>query len=457
MFTKVVKQLVTHWRKKGIQIVVYLDDGFGIAENSEVGKLHSDIVKADLIASGFVPNREKSIWSPCSTVKWLGFVWDLQECVLHIPEAKVIDLQELIGILLANSNKVRIRSLAKVCGKVISLTPAIGNVTQIMTRALFSVINERDDWDQFININFYSDLSFELVFWKNNVNLLIPVPLLAKKSEYSIFCDASDIGAAGFIQNSTHIMYKSWTIPEKVKSSTWREIKAIEICLRSFCNLIYNSTVTFYTDNQNAVSVIEKGSKVLELQNLAFFIYNFCIANCISIHVKWVPRDQNEQADLLSRIVDVDDWRISTEFFDFMNNLWGPHTIDRFANMDNRKIDRYNSLYWNPGSENIDSFTCNWRGDNNWLVPPVSMVSKVINHLVNCKAIGTLVVPKWPSSPFWPLLFDDDLIYKPYVRDVLEFHETNRIFVPGQNRNSIFARGDFKGTVLAVKLNAIDM
>ncbi|XP_063416029.1 uncharacterized protein LOC134697676 [Mytilus trossulus] len=407
--------------------------------------------------SGFVPNREESIWSPSYSLKWLGFIWDLRKCVLQIPESKILDLQECIGIALSNPCKVKIRTLAKICGKVISLTPAIGNVTQIMTRATFAVINERDDWDQCMDINFNSDLIFEFMFWKNNVQLLMPVSLLPKANEVSIFSDASDVGAGGFIQNSTHVMYKSWTNLEKVKSSTWREVKAIELCLVSFAQLVCNSCVVVYTDNQNAVSVIEKGSKILELQNLTLSIFNTCIVNCISINVKWIPREENEKADYLSRIVDIDDWGTSDEFFEFVDNLWGPHSIDRFANMENRKLLRFNSLYWNPGSESMDSFTCNWHEENNWLVPPVALAAKVINHLVKCRAVGTLIVPKWSSSPFWPLLFEEGLHYKPYVEDVFEFLEANRIFVAGHNVNSTFAQGDFKGTVLAVRLNALDM
>jgi hypothetical protein len=49
-------------------------------------------------------------------------------------------------------------------------------------------------------------------------------------------------------------------------------------------------------------------------------------------------------------------------------------TIDRFANFNNKKLNRYNSLYWNPGSEAIDAFSQNWQFENNWLVPPVFSV-----------------------------------------------------------------------------------
>jgi len=37
---------------------------------------------------------------------------------------------------------------------------------------------------------------------------------------------------------------------------------------------------------------------------------------------------------------------------------------------------------------------------------------------MSCKASGTLVVPKWQSSPFWPLLFQSDLSCYPYVSEI---------------------------------------
>ena len=131
--------------------------------------------------------------------------------------------------------------------------------------------------------------------------------------------------------------------------------------------------------------------------------------------------------------------------------MWGSHSVDRFANVDNRKTKRFNSLYWNHGTLGVDAFNSNWSSEFNWLVPPASLASRAINHLVECKALGTLVVPNWPSAPFWPLIFESDL---EYVFDVFEFTETQRILASGKNVNSMFANGTFAGKMLAVKLHA---
>ena len=58
---------------------------------------------------------------------------------------------------------------------------------------------------------------------------------------------------------------------------------------------------------------------------------------------------------------------------------------------------------------------------------------------------------------FLAFIFADGLSYKPYVLDVLEFHEVDRIFVAGNNTNSLFGSGRFGGTVLAVRLDASNL
>jgi hypothetical protein len=76
------------------------------------------------------------------------------------------------------------------------------------------------------------------------------------------------------------------------------------------------------------------------------------------------------------------------------------------------------------------------------MVPPINLVSKCINHLVSYKAVGTLVVLKCPSAVFWPLLFNQNLKYVAYVRDVLNFFEVDRIFLSGNTSsvNSIYEK-----------------
>ena len=66
-------------------------------------------------------------------------------------------------------------------------------------------------------------------------------------------------------------------------------------------------------------------------------------------YVQWISRDENEVADAISKMIDVEDWQISYDFFDYLSNIWGPFSIDRFSNQYNTKLERFNSKFYVPG------------------------------------------------------------------------------------------------------------
>ena len=47
--------------------------------------------------------------------------------------------------------------------------------------------------------------------------------------------------------------------------------------------------------------------------------------------MKWIPRNLNYRADLLSRTIDFDDYTKNDDVFLMLDCKWGPHTVDRFA------------------------------------------------------------------------------------------------------------------------------
>ena len=91
---------------------------------------------------------------------------------------------------------------------------------------------------------------------------------------------------------------------------------------------------------------------------------------------------------------------ICEDIFEFCDKKWGPHSVDRFASFYNAKLPRFNTRYWSPGSESIDAFTVSWCDDNNWLVPPIYLIPRVILHMRQTCSSGTLICPRWYSAPF---------------------------------------------------------
>lgn len=74
------------------------------------------------------------------------------------------------------------------------------------------------------------------------------------------------------------------------------------------------------------------------------------------LDIVWIFREMNEMVDYLSKLVDYDDWFVFDEFFEFMNNMWGFYIVDRFVNYFNKKLFRFNFLFWNFGIDVVDCF-----------------------------------------------------------------------------------------------------
>ena len=189
--------------------------------------------------------------------------------------------------------------------------------------------------------------------------------------------------------NHEFICHNMWTEEETGKSSTWRELCAIEFALESFCTVLKNSHVKWFTDSQAAAKIVEVRSMRTDLHTLALRIFEICIKHKILLDIQWVPRSEVERADFISRIIDADDWQISNSCFALLENLWGPHTIDCFANHYNHKIDRSFSRFWTPGCAGIDFFVQPLQQENCLVVPPVCIVSRTLHYLSQQKATGT--------------------------------------------------------------------
>ena len=176
--------------------------------------------------------------------------------------------------------------------------------------------------------------------------------------------------------------------------------------------MLKGRNVLWQTDNYAASIIIKAGSNKNHLQLLPENIFKTSISKNIRLNITWIPREQNKVADSLCKIIDYDDWTTTTQFFKLLSSIWGPFTIDRFAVNLNWKLPRFNSKYWCPGSENVNALAFSWENENNFLVSPVYLLSKVIKHIVASRANGVLVAPYWHSSNFWPLLKESKVICK---------------------------------------------
>ena len=118
----------------------------------------------------------------------------------------------------------------------------------------------------------------------------------------------------------------------------------------------------------------------------------------------WIPGKDNVIPDSESRWIDFLDWELQNQFFQQLEKQWGPHSIDRMASDKNHKVKRFNSYRWCPGTEAVNCFTENWKGENNYVAPPAHLIMKILRHIQECQAETTIIVPVWKAQPWWPIL-----------------------------------------------------
>ena len=109
-------------------------------------------------------------------------------------------------------------------------------------------------------------------------------------------------------------------------------------------------------------------------------------------------------------------------------------------------MQRFNARFFHHKAEATDAFAQNWAGELNWVVSPIFLLNRAIEHCKNCRAEMILICPKWKSGVFWPKV--NELIKdKKHVMNILTMRD---IFEHGSASDSIFAKANWKGESLAL-------
>ena len=143
---------------------------------------------------------------------------------------------------------------------------------------------------------------------------------------------------------------------------------------------------------------------------------------------------------------------LNSVLFRQLDILWGLHTVDHFASHNSFQLSRFCSRWWCPGTETVDAFTVSWGGGDNWLVPPVLLIPRVINHMKLGKEQGTLIIPFWQSAHWWPLVSGSPRVFHPFVLDCREIPLHESTFVPHSTAADFFGHGFPSCRVFALRI-----
>ena len=179
--------------------------------------------------------------------------WDSEHFSIYIPERRINDLRCSLEKLFSYLPKVTARKPAQCVGKVISMMPVIGNIARLMTRRCYVIIKNRLHLDSVLclesNLFFIAELNFRI----KNVSRLFECEKFGgyRCPDTLVFSDASNMACGSCVVDANNsVFHSNWSEKEKVKSFTFRELKAVYLALRAYTFKFKNGCVKWFSDSQ---------------------------------------------------------------------------------------------------------------------------------------------------------------------------------------------------------------
>ena len=124
VFTKFMKVVVASLRKKGIRLVIYLDDLLFFSKTRKGGLSDLSTAISLLKSLGFVINWKKSVATPTQIIEYLGIVVNSMEMSFALPEKRIILVQDMCKKALV-ADTVSLRTIASILGNFNWAIPTI--------------------------------------------------------------------------------------------------------------------------------------------------------------------------------------------------------------------------------------------------------------------------------------------------------------------------------------------
>ena len=138
ILTKVMRSLVKFWRREGIKMCVYIDDGLGASPSLDLAVEEAEFLRNSLNQCGFIINSKKSVWQPQKELIWLEIKINLINSRFTIPESRILSIMESIQVTIKNLQYTIARNLSKLCREIISTKFVLGNIAQLKTRNIYT-------------------------------------------------------------------------------------------------------------------------------------------------------------------------------------------------------------------------------------------------------------------------------------------------------------------------------
>lgn len=416
-FTRVVKTIAEHLRRRGQYVFVYLDDWLITAPSAEALRSEVQQIHQLLQRLGFVINEEKSALQPSQSPQFLGSILDFRAGrALPAPE-RVGNTVQCAWILL-ECVTAPARLWMRLLGLIASLTAVLPQCKLRMRVIQLHVLSHysprRDSLSRQIpNSN---KVRLAIRWWTRESNIQ-PGRAFRPPSPSSILTtDASKTGWGAHWEDIQ--LAGSWTPTIAKHHINLLELWTIHLALRSLRRRLKGQTVTVRCDNMSVVSYINKqgGTRSRSLCLQTIKLLKWCQSFQIELQAEHLPGADNVLADALSRqgtMIHAPskvrgasvEWQLNPRVCKGMFNSLGRPLIDLFASATNKQLPTYCSWGADPMAFAPDAMNLSWDRISAYAFPPIALIPRVLDKLSKssqCKIL--LIAPHWPRQLWFPRL-----------------------------------------------------
>lgn len=357
---------------------------------------------------GFVIHPDKSNFVPKQVIVFLGFEINSVNMSVKLTPSKIENLKALLSDTITRAHHIRIKSIAKVIGHMISSLPGVQfgplHYRYLEMEKIYALKLSKGNFDDFMSVS--SEGLSDLNWWLRNLDISYNV-ITHPPVDIVISSDASLKGWGAVCKEET--TGGRWTPSEAEYHINVLELMAAYFAIKCFYNSLKNKHVKIMVDNTTAVAVINKmGTCHSRICNsIAIQIWDFCVLHDIWLTAAHTPGCDNVEADRASREFHNRDteWKLNQSLLSNAIITLNFHPdIDLFASRLNKQYNKYVAYKPDPEAMAVDAFTLSWAKMNFYCFPPFSCIPKVLQKIQTEKARGILVAPMWPTQPWYPIL-----------------------------------------------------
>ena len=312
-------------------------------------------------------NEGKSDWSLSTTKESLGFTVDSADMRLKVPADKITAVVDMITSALA-ARQTSLGLVHSIWGTIQSLYPALQGASAYCYEIGRQVVAEtglgREGPDM---ITLSEAARSELVMLRSHIQMFgprgMPVPCLLRQEV--VWSDAGEFGYGGHLR-APEKEHHAILPPELIgTSSTRRELYGMRKVTLRLGDSLRGKKVLFLMDSRAGVqNMPNQGGTIRELNEGYREWLQLCNDLGIEPYFEWIPREQNQRADTLSKRVPLK-WTLT------------PLAEEAVAKAF-------------PGQA--------------WTLPDLNHFGNVIAEAQQNGGDLLLVHPVWPASPWWNLI-----------------------------------------------------